>query len=355
MSDLSDDSLDDFVLRDIPPMGAALAVLEQELVYNEAKMQHEALIGNGDVRATRGQGDISRYYRDKFDRATNNLEEAHKRLFLTVCFAYKTVANVLYFLDLFHGHEHPWISAFKTITKAHGKDSNFSDTAIEGVTLETRCEPYFIVSTLPLAFPSEFFTALSTLGPYEALKSANLLRYPSALLLANSASVNALLSANLAHFSERTPLPESVLDPADQTTPATSGDKWSAFFNHLLGYRARGLLILPDGNELAMDDGTGYDEADYEMFCAAWRAQRQMAGLREKGQALRLMLQLGVQSGIRTSLSATDAPDVADADAAVATEADEDGGDSEMQLEPGARGGYQKRVRWNDEAAKERK
>ncbi|KAF2240792.1 hypothetical protein BU26DRAFT_525700 [Trematosphaeria pertusa] len=130
--------------------------------------------------------------------------------------------------------------------------------------------PYFVIPTLPIAFPSQFFSALASYVPITHLTVASMLSYPSAYLLAVSSGLKGVLRSKLPNFWKDQ-------GPVDAEEEAL----WTTFFDHLL--RGREMLIMRNGAELPVDEGDGYGHMDLEMWIAGWLAERQMKGMREKG------------------------------------------------------------------------
>ncbi|KAF2195442.1 hypothetical protein K469DRAFT_12421 [Zopfia rhizophila CBS 207.26] len=177
-------------------------------------------------------------------------------------------------------------------------------------------KPYFILPTLPLAFPTVFFNSLATHAPLKSLNLPNILSCPAALQLALSASLVETMYST--HFS--------YCNGASRQE-----SEWSCFLDHLMDGKLG--ILLPDKELLLFDeDEGGYGEMDLEMWLAAWKGARQSLGVREKGQEKMLKIQLRLKDTKDGTLVAEDK-------------------DSEVYLMEGAgeeerRGG---RVEWNGE------
>ncbi|KAF2477917.1 uncharacterized protein BDR25DRAFT_348221 [Lindgomyces ingoldianus] len=315
-------------LVDLLPMGEALAKIEAEPIYREAKQQFEALqrcIRNAHradsvtapdfvltltvrlsdlavkspatempfispkgshIAASYKQINLSQYYRDLFDNATKALDPWQKLQLLTICFAYKTKERILYFLDLLESKAFRWITTFKHIIHDRAKDTAFESSrpkqhdintlpdvnpnspySLRSKNLAVKATPakqptsYFILPTLPLAFPTHFFTAFVSHAPLSALTLPSILSCPAATQLALSDPLRELLQSFQPNFWK----------------PATQVQKksWAAFFVHLQHSRKE-TLCLSNGGDFQVDNGeVGYSKIDLEMWLAGWKAERQ--------------------------------------------------------------------------------
>lgn len=347
-------------------MGEALAAIEPNIIYGEAKRQYEALLHARDaqnstfsalqadgtavrssrIHATRAQQrvDLSQFYHNLWESATVALDEWERHRLLTICLAYKTKARVLCFLDLLEEGAFPWIGSFREIIENYARDTVFGFTSnFEGVmelksqeqlvqnplaafkalysakmaiqlhsmwktittpstSYRTRSKaaitkdtaipqpgPYFVITTLPFAFPGKSFSAFASHAPIDCLTLPHILSHPSALLLAMSAPMSSLLRSNLTNFwNADVHYAQACQNPNEDTS-------WSEFFEHLSESRA--MLTLVDGTPFAIDDGEdGYVEMDLRVWLAGWRAERQSVGIKEKGQEALLRMKLGMRN-----------------------------------------------------------
>lgn len=260
---------------------------------------------------------------------------------LTICLAYKTKARVLCFLNLLDEGAFLWIGSFKEIIENYARDTVFgftsdfegamelksqeqpvqnplaafkalysakmaiqlhgmwktittpstpyrtrSKAAITKVTSIPQTGPYFVITTLPFAFPGKFFSAFASHAPIDCLTLPHILSHPSALLLAMSAPMSSLLRSSLLNFWNAHVHYAQI--PDEETS-------WNEFFEHLSGSKA--MLTLVDGTPFAIDDGEdGYVEMDLRVWLAGWRAERQSVGLKEKGQEALLRMKLGMRN-----------------------------------------------------------
>lgn len=356
--------------NDLLPMGEALAQNYAEIVYREAQQQYAFLLNMQEEAQKRtacrtrtcsdtgGTIHLSKYYRRYFNDATSELDEWQKHMLLTICFAYKTRANVLQFLEDLDGSSFGWVPLFVNLVRHYGVDSAFVETVptlhtsyLEGkatgaagmeppvefrlryqtrkgmqslapspnhsllledpksgparsqsaatqplevptaTTSQLRPRPYFVLSTLPLAFPSKFFQALVTHAPIQHLTTTNILAYPGAFQLSLSEALQSFLGNNLPNFWMRDL-------PPDSTDRHPTVVAWMAFFDHLSADRER--LQLVSGQQLQHDlyatgqDGE-YGMTDINMWLASWRAERQRdVGTREGSQETLLNVGLSV-------------------------------------------------------------
>jgi hypothetical protein len=327
--------------EDLPSLGGALTEVHADLILHEAKRQYEALLQmrhrrNEEMRSTRGQTrvDLPKYYRKLFDSATETLDQWEKHRLLTICFAYKTKARVLQFLDFVDDADFPWRPALANVVQDSARDTAFGDVigAKEGftscggdgvdsgdsmdsgspdhsredcTTAYGSCSradilegAYFVITTLPLAFPAKFFSAVASHAPIGSLTVQSILSYPCVMTLSLSEDLRRILRSKFLNLQKHDLLTDRLLKYTQIHQPAKEGEveaSWLSFFECLVDNTQR--LTLADGSELVIDDEEGgYELEDLGMWLAAWVADRQNVGIKEKGQETLLRMKLGIGS-----------------------------------------------------------
>lgn len=279
----------------LPSFGEAIAQIEPTILY-EAKRQFELLnqpqrnqMGTVSARTSGRQVHLSLYYRNVFEMATEQLSDDLKIKLLHICFAYKTRARVFSYLEMLDPKKHAWVDELKRVVRERGRDTVFAE--VEGVNKPgTRKEhvkraagkvineleppsdveklltgPFggwgslapparstpggplrtcFLIPTLSLAFPAQFFQALQCYGPAKRLDVFSLLLHPAAYLLALSPFIKDVIRANLPTFWQ---------DPARRrlsTGTVNTKEAWEAFFEHLLQGAAKLIHLERDEVEL---------------------------------------------------------------------------------------------------------
>lgn len=367
MSDLGED--------DLSRLGEAIAVVNPDVLYYEAKRQFEALqrAQHGHdtpatpVRVTRQQSDLSLYYRSLYENVTTKLNELEKIQLLWICFAYKTKARVLQFLSYLDGDTHPWAGPIARVVIEHGTDSAFEQTGASandehsegeeaekvpgyeplsasktqslvdqtakelssGLTTDqtaptplsslqlpyvgsrsvqpissttttsslAKKRSYFIIPTLPIAFPAAFFTAYGSQAMVRHITVPHILCHPSAYLLALSPPLKSMLRENLPNFwKPNTSQGTSHTSEAEVAEEAS----WSAFFDYLL--KGSEKLVRRNGEEVDIE-GDGYTQTDLELWVAEWMADRQKKGNTEKGLKERARIRLSGNGARQKSAS----------------------------------------------------
>ncbi|KAJ4346596.1 uncharacterized protein N0V89_010527 [Didymosphaeria variabile] len=232
MSDIihADPSSDNSDL-DLPPLGTALATPAGPLIYAEAQRQYAALVRTSaqTARLTRWRVDLGRFYQVQFETATKDLDAGQKEKLLVVCFAYKTRERVLCYLECLFDDEgcRFWVGkGVREIVLRAGRDSLFdtpdTDSANEtdsqdgqdAVSPPTthssayanpdsqpaasgRSIPTFTIPTLPLAYPTAYFSAWAMHVPIPHLTLGSFLTQPAVYGLALSRRISELLRANV--------------------------------------------------------------------------------------------------------------------------------------------------------------
>lgn len=351
---------------DLPPMAETITEIEPDLILREAKRQYEALVclrhsqwnvfprtTDQKVHATRAQQriDLAQYYRNLFDTATAALDKWDKHRLLTMCFAYKTRARVLQFLDLLDKDTFSWVAPLQEVVDKCAKDSVFDDALTAADVYSSKDEymmdldsqdkdvnacdgahpgsafpslanpkspyglrskskvastskgptkhpaPYFVITTLPLAFPATFFYSFASHAPIDALTVPSILSYPAAMQLANSKPVTNALRRSLPDFEPRRLQPDRRVSYARAHGAEDDESSWAALFEHLL--QNRETLTLSSGKEFPVEEGEdGYAEIDLDMWLAAWRAERQNVGNKEEGQETLLRIKLSLAAKV---------------------------------------------------------
>jgi hypothetical protein len=327
------------------PMGVAIAQVKPDQIYREAKRQYEALVRLRDAQneaspstpshlpqghdrfekmyRTRAQQrmDLCQHYRDIFEDATSILDDLEKNLLLTICFAYKTRTGALAFLDLVDERKYPWVPLLKGVVTERSRDTVFAEdvalgldpegelktmdphepyglrskTAVARVTPTNVKGPYFVITTLPLAFPEKFFVALASHAPIHVLEPSLILSHPSAMQLAHSDDLASSLRTQIPDFWKADHPPSALERYSVARQRADDEASWTAFFDHLLDTRTTLTLTLPKGQAFLMEEGeSGYSEEDLSLWLAAWRAERQNVGMKEKGAAVRMKKKFGL-------------------------------------------------------------
>ncbi|KAF2203892.1 hypothetical protein GQ43DRAFT_228721 [Delitschia confertaspora ATCC 74209] len=149
-----------------------------------------------------------------------------------------------------------------------------------------RPNPFFIVPTLQLAYPTPFFQTLATLSPLRRFENPeHILYHPAAMLLSLSPNLTATLRATLPNFYRW-----------EGSWLVTEKETWKALFAHLLEGKAG--LINPDGEWVREGneevDMEGLEKVDLMAWLALWRGERQNVGNKRGGLAMMLKLKLGV-------------------------------------------------------------
>ncbi|KAH7118784.1 hypothetical protein B0J11DRAFT_508882 [Dendryphion nanum] len=137
-----------------PALGVGLAQFNSEAIYREAIRQFEALVAAHETTESQFQApnaqneepdsthsltyvDLPAYYRNQFHLATKDLSTEEKTRLLMLCFAYKTKAGVLAYLELLDSEPPlPFVRRFRRIVEDHGRDSAFRDEDVEGVVID---------------------------------------------------------------------------------------------------------------------------------------------------------------------------------------------------------------------------
>ncbi|KAF2012190.1 hypothetical protein BU24DRAFT_426033 [Aaosphaeria arxii CBS 175.79] len=282
---------------------------------------------------------LSKYYRDLFFAATPALDAGNTYRLLTVCLAYKTKARVLQYLELLQGAPVSWLIPLKDIIEACATDSEFDDfDSVNGrhlVALDNNGwqagrsrrlasssassagsdtsarpsrkiqdniaesfdlptgqtgprRPQFIISTLPLAFPSIFFTALAQHAPKSCLTATTLLSHPAAYLLGLADLLKARLrnehtasqqSSTRSTRSGRTARSEHHSSPEDGL------DSEDDFLIHLSGGKEK--LRQPNMHAMLPKHAEGgYDIPDLDRWCRMWKTERSSSREEEKSQKI---------------------------------------------------------------------
>jgi hypothetical protein len=142
-------------------------------------------------------------------------------------------------------------------------------------------KPYFIIPTLPLAVPADFFSALALQGPLESLNVEQLLIYPSALQIALTDEMKEDLFADIPDFWK----PKKAMRHG--TAYKNEKREWRALFRHLLQGESR--LVTPNDGKLE-HDADGYNVVDLSLWLAGWMAHRVAATTSVQGCDLRKKL-----------------------------------------------------------------
>ncbi|KAF1848471.1 uncharacterized protein K460DRAFT_75210 [Cucurbitaria berberidis CBS 394.84] len=276
----------------IPRLSEALADPELELVYREAKLQFESFLC--DHTALGERVDLMLHYRNLFEAATHHLGEDYQLMLLHLCFGYKRQRTIVMFLDYLDEKAFTWASTLKTVVKERGRDSLFDELAAKEKELEQQVSqpqtrgqsvaerditteatpkkqqgPYFVIPTLCLAYPADFCTAFASQAPIERLTVPNLLACPAMLLIDFSPLTKNKLRAELLNE-------EKLIAEVKQR------ESWVSFFDHLLKGQER--LLDHYFRRPALKEESAYEEEDLDMWLMKWLGNRQMSGLKEKGE-----------------------------------------------------------------------
>lgn len=307
----------------LPKLGDALADPEPMLIYREAKLQYEALI----QQRREKEVDLMKHYRTLFEVATKELREDQRFTLLQLCFAYKRRWMVLRFLDDLDEHMFDWVVLLRTVVSERGKDSLFDGKRAEEeggrkskpqvrkrsrVHQKSRANdagpsnsgrvgqditamstltpmpkptkqqaPYFLISTLSLAYPTQFFTAYASLAPLSHFTIPHLLSCPAILPITLSPSLWPALESRIRKDWGR-------LDVG-----SCGSEEWTCFFEHLLRSEEKLCDHCFRRPVLDPDVRGGYDAADLDMWLRKWFGNRQMAGLKERGMKARREINAG--------------------------------------------------------------
>ncbi|KAF2640065.1 hypothetical protein P280DRAFT_480558 [Massarina eburnea CBS 473.64] len=301
-------------------MGEELAIAEPQVIFPEAKRQYEALLQeqvSDNHNDTSPAIDVSRFYRTHYKVATRDLDEEQKAMLQHVCFAYKTKSRVLEFLDLLEPEICEWAEPLMAFVKEFGRDTNFADeedgvdtaaaaSGVENMEKSTAfiaqaalslpsppvssdppmnpmapqlvLKPYFIIPTLPLAIPADFFSSLGHHAPIGHLDVQSLLTYPSALQIAFTNELKDKICTATSEFWKPT---KALRHGAGYRKSKKS---WKAFFRHLMEGEFR-LVTRRDG--MLGHDRDGYTMTDLNLWLARWVADRMTTGTSEFGVQLR--------------------------------------------------------------------
>ncbi|KAK7184685.1 hypothetical protein DPSP01_000419 [Paraphaeosphaeria sporulosa] len=179
---------------DIKPLAEALATPDTRLILSKAKRTHDALRARtaSQAQLTRWRPDLQTYYQTQFTTATAHLSPEHALHLLTLCFAYKTRAGVLAFLDsVGEGHGFAWVEPLREVVEGWGRDA-LRRTAEDAAGEEGAgddLEEGFEIATLGVALPKQCFLAWAMHVPLEHLTVDEMLRHPAACGLGVSREV----------------------------------------------------------------------------------------------------------------------------------------------------------------------
>ncbi|KAL5432130.1 hypothetical protein PMIN07_012524 [Paraphaeosphaeria minitans] len=157
----------------IKPLAKALATPATQLFLSKAKRTHDALRARTANRKglTRWRPDLQTFYRSRFEAATAHLAPEHALHLMTLCFAYKTRAGVLAFLDsVGEGVGPVWAELLRGVVLESGwdvlrhegveeEDDDDDDDNDEDATSSPGTAEGFEIPTLGIAFPKQSFLA----------------------------------------------------------------------------------------------------------------------------------------------------------------------------------------------------
>ncbi|KAJ4303283.1 hypothetical protein N0V90_002176 [Kalmusia sp. IMI 367209] len=265
---------------DLTPLGEALATVDGPLIYHEAKRQYEALLhaqhrnsNPSSTILTHQRVDLPTFYRLQFDNATTTLSTSQKVKLLHICFAYKTRERVLAYLDLLEEGDFDWVKPLHLVVQIAGRDTLFESTpssqnnypaqdvvssAPSTRAFSIRAQAYFVITTLPIAFPSHYFSAWAWYVPLPRLTVENLLAQPCTYQMAHSRQIKNLLRTKF--------LPDVFW-----TGVASEDAAWTAFFAHLLGGR---VALGNSAGDVLQFEGDGYGLGELGMWLEGWKVER---------------------------------------------------------------------------------
>lgn len=307
-------------IDNLASLADALSTLDSVPMYTEARRQYETLgeesTDGNDKDSTAGGSHLQHFYATLFECATEHLDWEQKMKLLTICFAYKTRSRVLCFLELVDPKSVAWRDPLKDVVERAGRDTMFPDAPAQRPTptpkpapslkaarkrLQRRnpngasftetnpsaagypapaqqpdqaatnpadSTPFFIIPTLPLAFPVHYLNAWATHIPLPKLTVESLFRQPVAYCLAVSTHVEGML---------RSRIPDASWS-ACEDTPSRHGE----FFEYLLrGASKLPGVYTPDDDEEEEEaenafevDERGYSLADVKRWIGVWKEQR---------------------------------------------------------------------------------
>ncbi|KAL1597121.1 hypothetical protein SLS60_008703 [Paraconiothyrium brasiliense] len=370
---------------DLPPLGSALATPASSLIYTEAQRQYSALVktSSQSARLTCWRVDLQRFYQLQFERATTELDTTQTEKLMTICFAYKTRSLVLCYLDcLFDDDGAPltdWVRAVRDVVQRCGRDgmeaaedvvvevsqdagSSRSATATATPDAQPASEldlPTFTIPTLPLAYPTQYFSAWAQHVPVSHLTLGGLLSQPAVYGLALDRRVSELVRANCGHVFG-TDAEEDSLDPAFITSLCVGREKlegidplgeWDGHLWAGKGYGIRELVIFVEGWKMLRtrgvlgewtEEGTGGREDSLEPL-----AERD-AGHGDGGKGkkrVRFVIDEDDEEEEEQEVAVERSPR-GDRKRSRRVVLDEDDEDDEDEVEPS---GSRKRVRWADD------
>lgn len=307
----------------ISKLSDALADPDSVLIYREAKLQYDALLQFGKDQDI----DLKLFYRNLFESATKELEDYQRFKLLHLCFAYKRRWMVLRFLDDLDEKVFEWVRPLRKVIKERGRDTLFDSASVEGgeeeesghrsrpqaprlsqvhqtsyvtntgtfdserveqeitpTTTQTPTkpkEPYFIIPTLSLAYPTQFFTAYASQVTLTHLTVPHLLSCPAILLVSLSPCLWPTLQSRIRQDWEQ------------MKVDAQDAEAWTCFFEHLLQNEAKLFDNCFRRPVLGPDVRAAYDGDDLDMWLKKWFANRQMDGLKERGVEARRQIMAG--------------------------------------------------------------
>ncbi|KAL5432854.1 hypothetical protein PMIN06_011874 [Paraphaeosphaeria minitans] len=196
----------------IKPLAKALATPATQLFLSKAKRTHDALRARTANRKglTRWRPDLQTFYRSRFEAATAHLAPEHALHLMTLCFAYKTRAGVLAFLDsVGEGVGPVWAELLRGVVLESGwdvlrhegveeEDDDDDDDNDEDATSSPGTAEGFEIPTLGIAFPKQSFLAWAMHVPVAHLTIEEVLRWPAACGLGLSREVKGEVCGRLA-------------------------------------------------------------------------------------------------------------------------------------------------------------
>ncbi|KAF2445854.1 hypothetical protein P171DRAFT_484511 [Karstenula rhodostoma CBS 690.94] len=239
----------------IQPLSQALATFDIPLILTEAKRTHDALATTTTTQArlTRWRPDLQTIYRTQFDTATAHLAAEHKLHLLTICFAYKTRARVLAFLEHV-ADSFSWAAPLKEVVEVAGRDSEGGEGGdgdeVGSAREDLHAVVGFTIPTLAIAYPKHFFLAWASYVPLAGLAVEELLAHPAACGLGLQREVKGEVREKMGEFG--------------------GGEGWEGFLATLCVGRTE-LAWCAKGRE-------GYAVRDVEAWVARWRGMREREG-----------------------------------------------------------------------------